>query len=823
MVSAMGLTCDDNTCTGKYEYGTQLIISATANSGSTLTGWSECDSIVENTCAVTVNQDREITAAFDLLNYTITASVGGDPLGGSVTPSNRTVNHGASATFTVTTNVGYTASVSEGTLVGSTWTITNVTSSHTATVTFTINNYTITVTSSSGGTITPGSTTVNHGSSQSLTISPNTGYHIQNVIVDGTPQGDITSYTFTNVTANHTIEATFALNTYTVTASVGGDPLGGSVTPSSRDVTHGASATFTVTTNVGYTASVSEGTLVGSTWTITNVTSSHTATVTFAINTYIISGFVRTSGSTGISDVVMDGLPGNPVTRADGFYSATIPYNWSGTVVPTRSGYKFDPHSIQYANVNEDRIAGDCIGQPLQSFPFKDDFSTDKGWFGYEPGGWERKPAVAGVGENGNPDPGTDYSVSTDNYILGFAIGADYPNDHSEKSIISPPIDCIGQGEVFLKLRRWLNVEGNESDHARIYISVNGTDWTEVWENPPIDLMDNEWVPAVFDISSVAANQATVYIKFTMGPTNSSRRFSGWNIDDFEVTSEAVFPSEGTMGTELSITGSNFGTKKGKVLIGSTPLTIIDWADGLIHCRLTKVLAPGVYDLTIQPSGPKGTPPIIEKEAFVVKAPEIYSIEQGEGTANDQVTINGKFFGTKKGAVYLEYEEGGSPTRKSCKVSSWVMDPKTGDSEIVFIVPAMSHEVCNVVVDPSGALPETEEEHGFEVKAPEIDSVEPGSGSVGEQITILGNFFGSKKSRVYLGYLSKGKPTKKSCSILSWSDDEIVFTVPTLPIGSYDVIVTNVVGSAQYGQKFNIEPESCVNDVSKSQWNAKRP
>ena len=112
--------------------------------------------------------------------------------------------------------------------------------------------------------------------------------------------------------------------------------------------------------------------------------------------------------------------------------------------------------------------------QPLQPFPFTDDFSTEKGWFGYESGGWERGSAKAGGGENGYPDPGIDYSPSDDNYILGFAIGADYPNDLAEKSIISPPIDCTGQDKVFLKFRRYLNVEGNEYDHAKIYVSVMG-------------------------------------------------------------------------------------------------------------------------------------------------------------------------------------------------------------------------------------------------------------------------------------------------------------------------------------------------------------
>jgi hypothetical protein len=241
--------------------------------------------------------------------------------------------------------------------------------------------------------------------------------------------------------------------------------------------------------------------------------------------------------------------------------------------------------------------------QPVQPLGFFDDFSTDKAWVGYEPGGWDRNLAKAGGGvEAGKPDPGADYTVSTDNHILGFAIGADYPNDLSEKPIVSPPVDCTGQDQVFLKFRRWLNVESNEFDHARIYVSNDGVSWGgPFWENPPIDLTDNQWIPFVLDISSVAANQATVYIKFTMGPTNSSRRFSGWNIDDFEVTSEAIYPSEGTMGTEMEIAGSNFGTKKGKVLIGTTALTIIDWGSDLIHCHLTKPLARGVYDILLWP------------------------------------------------------------------------------------------------------------------------------------------------------------------------------------------------------------------------------
>ena len=41
------------------------------------------------------------------------------------------------------------------------------------------------------------------------------------MLVDGGSVGAVTSYTFTNVTANHTIAASFAINTYTITATAG--------------------------------------------------------------------------------------------------------------------------------------------------------------------------------------------------------------------------------------------------------------------------------------------------------------------------------------------------------------------------------------------------------------------------------------------------------------------------------------------------------------------------------------------------------------------------------------------------------------------------
>lgn len=70
--------------------------------------------------------------------------------------------------------------------------------------------YSIVSGATSGGKISPeGSITANHGESKTISIVPNTGYVINEVIVDGTRKGAISSYTFSNITSSHSILASF--------------------------------------------------------------------------------------------------------------------------------------------------------------------------------------------------------------------------------------------------------------------------------------------------------------------------------------------------------------------------------------------------------------------------------------------------------------------------------------------------------------------------------------------------------------------------------------------------------------------------------------
>lgn len=152
--------------------------------------------------------------------FSIVAGAGAN---GSISPSGTVVvDQGANQTFTITPNSGYSVSsvTVDGASVGAvtSYTFTNVQTNHAITATFAPNVVTFTITASagSGGTISPsGAVSVNQGANQSFTISPNAGFAIASVTVDGSNVGAVSTYTFSNVQANHTIAAAFSATTST--------------------------------------------------------------------------------------------------------------------------------------------------------------------------------------------------------------------------------------------------------------------------------------------------------------------------------------------------------------------------------------------------------------------------------------------------------------------------------------------------------------------------------------------------------------------------------------------------------------------------------
>ena len=215
-------------------------------------------------------------------------------------------------------------------------------------VAFGPNTYTIKATSGVGGSISPsGTVTVNYGTDQIFTITPDTGYHIKDVKVDGKSVGAVSTYTFTNVTSNHTIEAIFEPITFTITASAS---AGGTITPSGTvNVNYGDSKTFTITPNSGYKISnvKVDGGSVGSvsSYPFQNIISSHTIEATFekeitqtvivlqiGKSTFTVNGSARTLDSPPIIKNSRTLLPIRAIVEALGGTIEWIPTTKSITI-----------------------------------------------------------------------------------------------------------------------------------------------------------------------------------------------------------------------------------------------------------------------------------------------------------------------------------------------------------------------------------------------------------------------------------------------------------------------------------------------------------
>lgn len=252
-----------------------------------------------------IRDNHTIEALFTQVEYTITVNAGAN---GTITPGTSTVASGASQTFAIEANEGYAiASVTvDGVNMGTieNYTFTNVTEDHSIAATFAQLQYTIDASISGNGTITPaGATVVNYGANQTYNISVATGYHIVDVVVDGASVGAVNSYTFNNVHANHTIYVLVAANEFTITVNA---PANGTITPGTQVVAYGATPSFTIAPNAGY--SIATVTLNGANVTFSTdaagvavvtlpaVTANVTLAATMTQNTYNI---VATAGANG--------------------------------------------------------------------------------------------------------------------------------------------------------------------------------------------------------------------------------------------------------------------------------------------------------------------------------------------------------------------------------------------------------------------------------------------------------------------------------------------------------------------------------------------
>jgi hypothetical protein len=86
--------------------------------------------------------------------------------------------------------------------------------------------------------------------------------------------------------------------------------------------------------------------------------------VTSAPATPVVSGNIMSNNGRPIGDVIVTFSSGGGVatTNSNGDYSRNVPYNWSGTAIPSKTGYTFNPTFRSYVNVTSNRTNQDYVG-----------------------------------------------------------------------------------------------------------------------------------------------------------------------------------------------------------------------------------------------------------------------------------------------------------------------------------------------------------------------------------------------------------------------------------------------------------------------------
>ncbi|MGD8961626.1 MAG: PilC/PilY family type IV pilus protein [Desulfobacterales bacterium] len=233
--------------------------------------------------------DYTLYVDFDAVTaHTITAANGA---GGNISPiGSVSVPHNGSQAFTITPDACYSVQdvLVDGVSVGAvtSYVFNNVTSDRTISVHFAaFAAYTITANAGPNGSIGPaGAVSVGCGADQSFSITPDTGYEVLDVQIDGVSYGPIPSYTFSSVTQDHSISATFKVIGGFVIHTYSG--FNGSISPPGPvSVPPGGSQSFAIAPQPGYQVAevwvdgVSQGTI--SAYTFNAVDADHTIEAQF--------------------------------------------------------------------------------------------------------------------------------------------------------------------------------------------------------------------------------------------------------------------------------------------------------------------------------------------------------------------------------------------------------------------------------------------------------------------------------------------------------------------------------------------------------------
>lgn len=252
-----------------------------------------------------------------------------------------------------------------------------------------------------------------------------------------------------------------------------------------------------------------------------------------------------------------------------------------------------------------------------------------------------------------------------------------------------------------------------------------------------------------------------------------------------------ISPNSGGVGSFVDLIGSGFGVSADSVhFISDTGVseevrTYNSWDEDRIEATVP-ALAAEVYDVQVTVNGVSSNSVafgVVEESAT---GPAISSIDPETGGAGQYITIFGNDFGATIGLVWFENLADGTRTiadtsfPDACSTDFW------NDDRVTVKVPDVDPEQYNIFIERASDAAESNRADFSVTTAgpgPGICSLTPASGAAGDTLTAAGENFGSAQGSLEF-YNSV------SAAVTSWTDEEIVATVPaastTGPVAAID-------------------------------------
>ena len=161
-------------------------------------------------------------------------------------------------------------------------------------------------------------------------------------------------------------------------------------------------------------------------------------------------------------------------------------------------------------------------------------FDTDPDWD--ERADWNWGLPQGQGGQNGYPDP---VSGHTGDYVYGYNLSGDYPNNLGFKALRTPDLEIPELLHARLTFWRWLGVQGDGLDNAAVALNADDQGFSSLWR-AETEITDSEWVYQDFDITDRVQGASIIRLRWSMGVTDDSETYCGWNIDDVRLLGFSV-------------------------------------------------------------------------------------------------------------------------------------------------------------------------------------------------------------------------------------------------------------------------------------------